>query len=42
MDEELADLLYLTLKMANQSGVNLEEAFRNKMEKNTKRFPIDK
>jgi|SRR3989344_6393308 len=42
MDEELADLLYLLLKMSNESNVNLGKAFASKMEKNTKRFPVNK
>ncbi len=39
MDEELADLLYLLLKMSNECNVDLEKAFALKMEKNAKRFP---
>jgi NTP pyrophosphatase (non-canonical NTP hydrolase) len=38
--EELADILYLTLKMANECNVNLAKAFSEKMEINEKRFPI--
>ena len=40
MDEELADLLYLLLKMSNACDVNLGKAFTSKMEKNAKRFPV--
>lgn len=39
MDEELADLLYLLLKMGNECKVDLGKAFDSKMEKNAKRFP---
>ena len=39
MDEELADLLYLLLKMANECKINLAEAFSLKMKKNEQRFP---
>ena len=39
MDEELADLLYLLLKMSNECNVDLGKAFTLKMEKNAKRFP---
>ena len=42
MDEELADLLYLLLKMSNESNVDLGKAFASKMEKNTRRFPVKK
>ena len=40
MDEELADVLYLLLKLANESEVDLNAAFQIKMEKNSKRFPV--
>ena len=40
MDEELADVLYLLLKLANESNVDINAAFQTKMEKNIKRFPI--
>lgn len=39
MDEELADVFYLLLKLANESNINLGIAFGKKMEKNSKRFP---
>ena len=39
MNEELADVFYLLLKLSNESNVDLIEAFRQKMEKNSKRFP---
>lgn len=39
MGEELADVFYLLLKMANECNVDLEKAFTSKMEKNAKRFP---
>ena len=39
MDEELADVFYLLLKLSNESNVDLIEAFKHKMEKNSKRFP---
>ncbi|MDP3639725.1 MAG: MazG-like family protein [Nanoarchaeota archaeon] len=39
MPEELADVFYLLLKLANESNVDLVEAFSQKMEKNSKRFP---
>ncbi|MBI2498757.1 hypothetical protein HYV88_00780 [Candidatus Woesearchaeota archaeon] len=42
MNEELADLLYLLLKMSNECNINLGEAFARKMEKNAQRFPPKK
>ena len=35
--DELADLLWVVAAIANQSGVNLEEAFRRNIEKKTAR-----
>ncbi len=40
MPEELADVFYLLLKLANESNVDLADAFVQKMEKNSKRFPL--
>jgi len=39
MHEELADVFYLLLKLANESNVDLVQAFSQKMEKNAQRFP---
>ncbi len=38
MDEELADVFYLILKLANKTNVDLNLAFQNKMKENIKRF----
>lgn len=35
LGEELADVLFVTLCLANQTGVNLQEAFDRKMKKKT-------
>ena len=35
--DELADLLWVTVAIANQTGVNLTEAFRNNLEKKSVR-----
>ena len=35
--DELADVLFVLLCLANQTGVNLEDALRNNLEKKTKR-----
>lgn len=37
LGEELADVLFVTLCLANQTGVNLQEAFNNKMNLKTDR-----
>ena len=37
MDEELADILWVLLCIANQTGVDLSEAFAKNIEKKTKR-----
>ena len=37
LDEEIADVLWVLLCIANQTGVNLTEAFARNFEKKTKR-----
>jgi NTP pyrophosphatase (non-canonical NTP hydrolase) len=37
LGEELADVLFVTLCLANQTGVNLQDAFDKKMKLKTKR-----
>ncbi len=37
LGEELADVLFVVLCLANQTGVNLEEAFHKKLDIKTKR-----
>ena len=37
LDEELTDVLWVLLCLANQTGVNLTEAFARNLEKKTKR-----
>lgn len=37
LDDEMADVLWVLLCLANQTGVNLTEAFQRNMEKKTKR-----
>ncbi|MCE2497074.1 MAG: nucleotide pyrophosphohydrolase [Flavobacteriales bacterium] len=37
LGEELADVLFVTLCLANQTGVNLQAAFDKRMEKKAKR-----
>ena len=38
LGEELADVLFVTLCLANQTGVNLQEAFDRKMKIKTDRY----
>lgn len=37
LDEEMADVLWILVCLANQTGVNLTEAFKATIEKKTKR-----
>jgi len=37
LDEELADVLFVLICLANQTGVDLEEAFKKSMKKKTHR-----
>lgn len=37
LGEEMADVLFVLICLANQTGVDLTEAFQNSMEKKTKR-----
>ncbi|MDN3724354.1 nucleotide pyrophosphohydrolase [Aequorivita sp. SDUM287046] len=37
LGEELADVIFVVLCLANQTGVNLEQAFEKKLELKTKR-----
>lgn len=37
LGEELADVIFVAICLANQTGVNLEEAFQNKMVVKTER-----
>ncbi|MEH6764783.1 MAG: nucleotide pyrophosphohydrolase [Aequorivita antarctica] len=37
LGEELADVIFVVLCLANQTGVDLEKAFENKLELKTKR-----
>ena len=40
--DELADVLYYTLLLAHDLGIDLETAFARKMERNALKYPIDK
>ena len=41
LSEEMADVLWVLVCLANQTGVNLTEAFRNTIEKKTDAMPRD-
>lgn len=40
--DELSDVLYWTLLMAHDSGVDLAEAFERKMSRNELKYPLEK
>ena len=42
LGDELSDVLYWTLLMAHDSGINLEEAFARKMARNESKYPVEK
>ncbi len=42
LGEELSDVLYWTLLMAHDCGIDLEEAFSKKMERNAQKYPVEK
>lgn len=42
IEDEMADVLYFLLRMAQKYNVDLDEAFNRKMEKNEKRYPLEK
>ena len=40
--DELSDVLYWTLLMAHDSGIDLAEAFERKMSRNELKYPLEK
>lgn len=42
LGEELADVLYWTLTLAHDAGIDLKQAFYRKMEINAKKYPVEK
>lgn len=42
ISDELADVLYWTIKLADNFDIDLVEAFNKKMEQNEKKYPVDK
>ena len=42
IEDEMADVLYFLVRLAQKYDVDLSEAFDRKMEKSAKKYPIDK
>ena len=42
VEEELADVLYFVLRFAQINNIDLSEAVKNKIEKNNKKYPLEK
>ena len=42
IEDELADILYFLVRIAQRYDLDLSEAFDRKLEKNDKKYPIDK
>jgi NTP pyrophosphatase (non-canonical NTP hydrolase) len=40
--EELADILYWVLLISNDLDIDIESAFKDKIEKNEKKYPVEK
>lgn len=40
--DELADVLYWVLLLANDFDINIEESFKRKMKKNEAKYPVEK
>ena len=42
IEEELSDVLYFILRFAQMNNIDLSSALINKIEKNNKKYPVDK
>ena len=42
VEEELADVLYFVLRFAQMNNIDLSNAVENKIEKNNKKYPLEK
>ena len=42
LSDELSDVLYWVLIIAHEAGINLKEAFEQKMIKNAQKYPVEK
>ena len=41
LSDEIADIFYWVLLIAHDLNINVDEAFRNKMEKNSSKYPVN-
>ncbi len=42
ISDEMADVLYFMLRLAQLYDIDISEAFKRKMEKNEKKYPVEK
>ncbi|MDO8268667.1 MAG: nucleotide pyrophosphohydrolase [Moraxellaceae bacterium] len=42
LSDELADVLYYTLLMAHDAGIDLQSALQDKLRRNAEKYPVDK
>ena len=42
IDEELADIFFFVLRVAQTNDIDLEDALMSKLEKNNEKYPVDK
>ncbi len=42
IEDEMADILYFLVRLAQRYNIDLTEAFDKKMEKNEKKYPVEK
>jgi len=42
IEDEMADILYFLLRIAQMNNIDLSDALIRKMEKNDKKYPVDK
>jgi NTP pyrophosphatase (non-canonical NTP hydrolase) len=42
LGEELSDVLYWVLLMAHDAGIDLEQAFAQKLQRNEEKYPVEK
>lgn len=40
--EEIADIFFFLLRFAERNNIDLDEALREKMEKNSRKYPVEK
>lgn len=42
IEEELADIFYFVLRFAQMNNIDLSQAVKNKIDKNNKKYPVEK